>query len=159
MAYPTAEKLLHFFLLEDKVMNLLVERVDVWAASIQDEPGGLAAKLDVLVEAGADLDFVIARRAPDKPGTGVVFVTPLRGDAEVSAAAEVGFALTQSLHSLRLQGDNQRGLCARMTKMLGDAGINLRGLSAAVLGTQFIMYIAMDTAEDTEKAEELLKQF
>jgi hypothetical protein len=140
-------------------MNLLVERVDVWAASVEDKPGCLAAKLDILVEAGADLDFVISRRAPDKPGTGVVFVTPLRGDAEVSAGAEAGFSLTQSLHSLRIQGDNQRGLCARMTKKLGDTGINLRGLSAAVLGTQFIMYLAMDTEEDVKTAEELLKQF
>jgi hypothetical protein len=140
-------------------MNLLVERVDVWAASIEDKPGGLAAKLDILVEAGADLDFVISRRAPDKPGTGVVFVTPLRGDAEVSAGAEAGFSLTQSLHSLRIQGDNQRGLCARMTKKLGEAGINLRGLSAAVLGAQFIMYLAMDTEDDVKTAEELLKQF
>jgi hypothetical protein len=139
-------------------MDLFVERVDVWAASIEDKPGALAAKLAILAAAGADLDFVISRRAPDKPGTGVVFVTPLRGDAEVSAAAEAGFSFTQSLHSLRVQGDNQRGLCAKMTKTLGDAGINLRGISAAVLGTQFIMYIAMDTAEDTDKAEQLLKE-
>jgi hypothetical protein len=45
-------------------MDLLVERVDVWAATIQDRPGGLAEVLATLREAGADLQSIIARRAP-----------------------------------------------------------------------------------------------
>ena len=53
-----------------------VERVDVWAATIEDKPGGLARVLAELREEGADLQFIIARRA--EPGKGVVFVTPLR---------------------------------------------------------------------------------
>ena len=43
-------------------MEILVERVDVWAASIKDEPGALAQMLNALRDAGADLDFVLARR-------------------------------------------------------------------------------------------------
>ncbi len=50
-------------------MDLIVERVDVWAASTVDKPGGLSGILKGLHEAGADLDFIIARRAPEKPGT------------------------------------------------------------------------------------------
>ena len=138
-------------------MAILVERVDVWAASIQDEPGALATKLEVLAEAGADLDFAISRRAPDKPGTGVVFVTPIRGDVEVAAAAEAGFAVSQSLHSLRIEGDNQPGICAELSRKLADAGINLRGISAAVIGARFIIYIALDTAEDAAKAMGVLQ--
>jgi hypothetical protein len=138
-------------------MELLVEQVDVWVASIEDAPGALAAKLGVLADAGADLEFVIARRAPDKPGTGVVFVTPLRGDVEVAAATEVGFAVTQSLHSVRIEGDNQPGVCAEVTQMLADAGINLRGLSAAVIGARFIVYFGFDTAEDAVKAVGILQ--
>ena len=91
-------------------MNLAVERVDVWAASIEDKPGGLAQKLATLAEAGADLEFVVARRAPDKPGTGVVFVTPLQGDAQTAAAAGAGFAVADSLRSLRVEGDNRPGI-------------------------------------------------
>ena len=41
-------------------MQLLVERVDVWAAPIQDGPGAVAALLKTLHKAGADLSFVIA---------------------------------------------------------------------------------------------------
>ena len=137
-------------------MGLTVERVDVWAASIEDQPGGLAKKLAPLAEAGADLEFVVARRAPDKPGTGVVFVTPLRGGAQTEAGAKAGFAVADSLHSVRVEGDNKPGIGAEMTQKLADAGINLRGLSAAVIGERFIMYLALDTAEDAEKAMGLL---
>ena len=138
-------------------MTLVVERVDVWAASITDQPGGLAGSLAPLAEAGADLNFVIARRAPDKPGTGVVFVTPLEGDAQTEAANLAGFTVADSLHSVRIQGDNRPGIGAEMTKKLADAGINLRGLSAAVIGERFIMYVAVDTNEDAEKAMSLLQ--
>ena len=85
-------------------MELMVEREDVWIASLDDKPGALAAKLTALADAGAHLDFVIARRAPDRPGTGVMFVTPLQGDAELKAASEVGFSAANRLHSLRVEG-------------------------------------------------------
>lgn len=139
-------------------MNRIVERVDVWAASIDDEPGGLAKILSGLREAGADLDFIIARRAPEKPGTGVVFVTPLRGDAEVAAAATLGFNVTSSLKSLRVEGENKPGVAAMLTEKLAAAGINLHGFSAAVIGTRFILYIGLDCAEDAEKAAGVLRQ-
>jgi hypothetical protein len=138
-------------------MELLVKRVDVWAASIADEPGALAARLAHLADAGADLDFVVARRSPDQPGTGVMFVTPLTGDEQIASASEIGFSVTQRLHSLRIEGDNEPGVCAKLTKALGDAGLNLRGLSAAVIGPRFIIYVALDTLEEADKAAEVLK--
>jgi len=60
-------------------MELIVERVDVWAASIKNKVGGLAYILTGLRDAGADLYFVVARRAVEKPGMGVVFVTRCAG--------------------------------------------------------------------------------
>ena len=138
--------------------NLIVERVDVWAATIQDKPGGLAKILTGLKDAGADLDFVIARRAPEKPGTGVVFVTPLRGDREVAAASTLGFNVTSSLKSLRIEGENKPGVASALTNRLADAGINLHGVSAAVIGTKFIIYISLDNAEDAAKAAKIIKK-
>ena len=139
-------------------MDLIVERVDVWAASFKDEPGGLAQILTALREAGADLDFILARRAPEKPGTGVVFVTPLRGDAEVAAAADLGFNVTISVHSVRVEGENKPGIAAELTEKLAAAKITLRGFSTAVIGAIFIMYIGLDTSEDAEKVLNILQQ-
>ncbi len=139
-------------------MDLIVEHAEVWAASIKDEPGGLSRVLSGLRDAGADLDFIIARRSPEKRGTGVVFVTPLRGDREVSAATALGFNVTKSLHSVRIEGPNAPGVAAELTDALADAKINLRGFSGSVIGTRFVLYIGLDSDEDAEKAVNILRK-
>jgi len=70
----------------------------------------------------------------------------------------VGFNVTQTLHSLRVIGLNRLGIVAELTQKLADAGINLRGFSASVLGTQFIAYAAVDSLQDAKKAAAILGQ-
>ena len=139
-------------------MELIAERVEVWAARIEDQPGSLANILTGLREAGADLNFILARREPDQPGQSVVYITPLTGDAELQAAATLGFNLTARVHSLRVEGPNQPGIAATLAAQLAAAGLNLRGFSAAVLGARFILYIGLDSAEDAAKALTVLQQ-
>jgi hypothetical protein len=139
-------------------MDLFVEPVDVWAAPIQDKPGGLADVLGILRDAGANLQFIIARRTPDEPGKGVVFVTPLQGDREIAAAAQVGFNVTRTLHSVRAMGRDRPGVAAELTQKLANAGINLRGFSASVIGAQFVAYTALDSLQDANQAIEILKK-
>ncbi|SDR59350.1 ACT domain-containing protein [Paraburkholderia tuberum] len=139
-------------------MELSVERVEVWAATIDDKPGGLAKVLSVLRDAGVDLQFVVARRTPEAAGKGVVFVAPLQGESAIRAATQAGFSVTPSLHSVRVMGLDQLGIIAQLTQMLAEGGINLRGVSAAVLGTQFIAYLAVDSLDDAEKAIDLLQR-
>lgn len=138
-------------------MNLIIERANVWASSLDDRPGGLAQVLKPLKDAGADLDFIVARRSSSEPGKGVVFVTPLRGDKEVAAAADVGFNIANSIHSVRIQGPNEPGLAADLAQRLADANINMRGFSAAELGTRFVLYIGLDTEADADKVVETLQ--
>ena len=137
-------------------MDLLVERADVWAATIPDSPGGLANVLTALRDAGADLQCVISRRAPETPGKGVVFVTPLQGDKEIDTAAQVGFNVARRHHFVRILGPDQPGAAAELTQKLADAGINLSGYSAAVIGKQFVAYVALDSLADADKAMDVL---
>jgi hypothetical protein len=137
-------------------VDLIVEHAEVWAGTIDDQPGALAGALAVLNRAGADLQCVISRRSPDQPGKGVVFVTPLLGDGETAAAAQIGFNVSQTLHSVRIIGPNQRGIVAELTEKLAEAGINLRGFSASVIGARFIAYAAVDSHADARKAIEIL---
>lgn len=139
-------------------MALSISRVDVWAAGMADQPGGLAQKLAALAEAGAQLEFVIARRTADKPGTGVVFLTPLKGAAQLKAAKKAGFAKTKSLHSVRIEGPDKPGIGAQITQAVAAAGINLRGLSAAAIGKRFVAHLAVDSAADAAKAMQVLKR-
>ena len=139
-------------------MKLNVSRTDTWAAMIDDRPGGLARKLAALAAAGANLEFIIARRAPEQRGSGVVFVTPLRGAKQVKAAETVGFQKTESLHSLRVEGADKPGMGAKLTEALAKAGVNLRGLSAAAIGKRHVTHLALDTAKDAARAAAVLKK-
>lgn len=139
-------------------MKLEISRVDVWAAGIKDRPGGLAEKLDALAQAGANLEFLIARRRPDKPGIGVVFVTPIKGAGQVKAAGRAGFEKSKSLHSVRVAAADRPGLGARLTQQIAEAGINLRGLSAAAVGRRAIFHLSFDCATDAARAVRCLKR-
>lgn len=49
-----------------------ITQEDVWVGAIEDRAGALAEKLQAVSRIGVDLEFLIARRAPEKPGAGVV---------------------------------------------------------------------------------------
>ena len=138
-------------------MTLKIQKVDTWVAPLEDRPGSLAAKLRALADAGVNLEFVLARRAPDKPGTGVVFVTPIQGAAPSRAAEGAGFRKTKSLHALRIEGPDQKGEGARIAQALAEKELNLRGLSAITIGKKFVAYVAVDTAAEVAKAGRILR--
>ena len=139
-------------------MAMKVTRVDMWAASIKDRPGGLAEKLAILTEAGANVAFALARRVKGKRGEGVVFLSSLKGPKQLRAAKKTGFAKTKSLHAVRVEGADKPGLGTKMTQSLGEAGVNLRGLSASVIGKKFICHLAFDNSADVAKAMRILKK-
>ncbi|HEY7554158.1 MAG TPA: amino acid-binding protein [Candidatus Binatia bacterium] len=139
-------------------MAYAISKADVWAGEIADRPGGLATTLQTLQSAGANLAFIIARRAPDKPGTGVVFVTPIKGAKQKAAAQGAGLQTTDSLHSVRVEGPDRPGLGTKMTRALADGGINLRGISAAALGRRAVTYFAFDNAADADASVRILRK-
>ena len=139
-------------------MDVLVESAEVWAATIPDRAGGLADVLNALLEAGANLQFIVARRAPEEPGKGVVFITPLQGDREIRAAAQVGFNVNRRHHSVRVTGPDRPGVAAEVAQKLAEAGINLTGFSASVIGTQFVAYASLDSLDDANKVVKALEK-
>ncbi len=139
-------------------MDLIVERVEGWVTMIDDQAGGLAKTLNRLRMAGADLDFIAAHRAREHPDKAVLFVYPLYGDAELEAAATLGFSPTRGVHAVRVEGKNRPGIAAELTSLLAAAGINLRGFSAAVFETMFVMYLGFDSAAAATQATSILQQ-
>jgi hypothetical protein len=138
-------------------MSMRVSKEDVWAGDVPDSPGGLARVLEALGRAGASLDCVIARRKPDRPGSGVVFLTPIKGKRVQQAARDAGLSPAPDVATLRVEGANKPGLGGRLTRAVADAGINMRGLSAAVLGTKFVAYLGFDSPADADKAIAAIK--
>lgn len=138
-------------------MSFKVTKMDIWSGEIQDQPGGLAHVLRQLAGANASLEMVVARRQADRPGTGIVFLAPVKGRKVTEAAAVAGLSPATGVAALRVEGTDRPGLGAKMTGAIADAGINLRGLSAAVLGNRFAAHMAFDSPEDAEKAAKAIK--
>ena len=139
-------------------MSLDIQKTSVWAASIEDRPAGLAEKLVALNGSGAHLEFILARRAPEMPGHGVVFVAPLKGPKQTRAADKAGFFRTEALHALRVEGKDKAGTGRQLTEVLGVAGLNLRGFSAATIGKKFVAYLAFDDEDESKLAAKILRK-
>ena len=138
-------------------MPVRITKVDVWAAALEDQPGGLARVLEALAGAGSRLECCIARRQPDQPGSGVAFVTPVRGARAEEAARGAGMSPAADVATLRVQGPDAPGMGARLTRAVQRAGVNMRGLSAAVLGGQFVAYFGFDSQSDADRAAEAMR--
>lgn len=139
-------------------MKLEVARVEVWIASMKDTPGALASKLAPLSQAGADLEFVFARRSPEKPGTGVVFVAPIKGAKQIAAAKKAKFRKGKRLFAIRVSGANKAGAGAAITEAVAEAGITMQGFSAHVIGKKFVLHIAFATSALATKAARVLRK-
>ncbi len=137
-------------------MGFRLDRIQVWSCEIPDRPGGMASKLAPMAEAGANLEFILTRRQPNKPGTGILYVASVSGPGPVRAARAVGLVEAKNPVVLRVEGDNQSGLAHRLTQQWAMAGINLQGLTMSVLGGRFVGYAAFDTVDDANRAAQIL---
>jgi hypothetical protein len=138
-------------------MALSVTKADVWSVEIPDAPGGLADKLAGLAEADVNLQFVIARRQPDKPGRGLAFVSGLKGAKAPKAAQAAGFQKS-AMAALRVDAPDKPGLVRRLLEPLAESGINVRGVSASVIGRNCAIFLAFDSEADATQAAKLLRK-
>ena len=137
-------------------MGFKLDRIHIWSGEIQDQAGGIAQKLAPLAQAGANLEYIYTRRQPDKPGTGMLFVAPVTGPAQVRVAKAAGLAETHDQVVLRVEGDNQAGLAHRLTQKWALEGINLQGLTMSVFGAKFVGFATFDTVADANRAAQIL---
>jgi hypothetical protein len=140
-----------------EVILMNVSKVEVWAGDIRDKPGGLDRVLGPISDAGGNLECVIARRDPNKPGSGDVFLTPIKGAKLKKAAETAGFKAVTDVTTLRVEGSDAPGLGHRIVRAVADAGVNMRGLSAAVVGRNFVAYLGFDSKDDADKAARAIK--
>ena len=85
-------------------------------------------------------------------------MAPLQGAAQSLAARTAGLAKAPNVHTLRLEGPDRPGLGAKITHVVADAGINMRGLSAMVLGRRYVVYLSLDNGADANRAKRILNK-
>jgi hypothetical protein len=137
-------------------MSFKWDRVHVWSCEITDQAGSVASKLAFLAQAEANLEYIFTKRLPNKPGFGVLYVAPVTGPAPVRAAKAAGMNEVDTPTVRRIEGDNEAGLGHHVTQQWALAGINLQGLTMAVLEKKFIGYAAFDTVNDANRAAQIL---
>ena len=139
-------------------MPVKVTTIEVWAGDIQDRPGGLADVLARLEASGTNLECLISRRQPEKPGTGVLFVTPIKGKKQQDAARASGLSPARNIGSLRIEGPDAPGVGAILSRAIADAGINVRGVSAFRFGKNSVAYVSLDSTADANRAAAAVKK-
>lgn len=139
-------------------MSFKMDRVHVWAADVEDKPGGVAAKLSKLDEANCDLEYVYTQRANGNGKMGTLCVAPITGTAQVKAAKDAGLHEVQDPIVMRIEGDNIAGLAHRLKHAWASAGINLHGAIMTVLGSKFVGFVTFDSVEDANKAALILAE-
>jgi hypothetical protein len=137
-------------------MGFKLDRVHVWSGEVADEAGGVASKLALLAQAGANLEYIYTRRQADRPGTGILYVAPISGPLQVRAARSAGLTEAHNPVVLRVEGDNRAGLAHRLTQQWALQGLSLQSLMMSVLSEKFVGYAAFDTVEDANRAAAIL---
>jgi hypothetical protein len=137
-------------------MVLQMHKVQVWTAEIPDRPGAAAAKLELLAQAGADLEFVFTRPVRGKPDSSAIFLAPIQGAEQLRAAELAGLAPARDIAMLCVEGSNRAGIGYALMSRLAIAGLDLRGLSISAVGDRFAAYLAFDNADVATQAVQVL---
>jgi hypothetical protein len=137
-------------------MALQIRKVQVWSGEIPDRPGAAAGKLELLAQAGADLEFIFTRPHPHKPDMGMVFLAPIKGPVQMEAARMAGLGPALDVAMLSVEGANRSGIGFDLMSRLAVAGINLAGISISSLGDRFIAYLALNNIDTATLAIQIL---
>ncbi len=98
---------------------------------------------------------MIARRL-EKPGKGVVFITPLQGKEALDNASQAGLHRATHVATLKIEGPDRPGLGADLARAIAETGVNLQSLTAAVVNRKFVCFASFDSVADLERAEDAI---
>jgi len=133
-------------------------RVHAFRATVEDKPGGTAAKLKALASAGIHLEYIHSERTEGHPGQGDLYVVPRQVPHEMDLCKKHGFSEVHEPIIMRFEGDDRAGLGQRVTMEWEKAGINLHGLMMTAVAGKFVGYAHFDHAEDSNAAAHILTQ-
>jgi hypothetical protein len=138
-------------------MAVSVKEITLWRREIQNQPGMLAAALEPLAGARADLRVLMAYRYPGDESKGAVELFPVSGKKATAAAQAAGLTAAD-IPAVLVEGTNRPGLGFETTRAIADAGINLAFLVAHVIGSKFAAVYGFDNEADRRKAVSLLRK-
>ncbi|PYQ21245.1 MAG: hypothetical protein DMF81_16030, partial [Acidobacteria bacterium] len=117
-------------------MAITVKKVVLWRRELDNRAGALAAVLQPLALAGADLQIAMGYRFPGNETRAAVELAPVEGKKAAAAAQTAGLQ-PSGIPTLIVTGDNRPGLGYAISRGMADAGINMAFLVAQVVGRRY----------------------
>jgi len=138
-------------------MPVKITRVQMWQTSIRNRPGVLAATLEPLAQAHADLSVVMKYSVPGRSKRATVEILAGSGQRATRAAQAAGFTRSPT-PVLLVEGDNRPGLAYAVTGAVAWAGITVRFLSAQVVGQRYSAILGFRSEDDARKARSVIRR-
>jgi hypothetical protein len=137
-------------------LKLTVKQVKLWVFHGGDRKGMLADALEPLAAAGVHLQVVMAYRFPTELDRCAIEVFPIDGPTAEAEARRAGFAQSDT-PCLLVEGDDRRGLGARISRAISDAKVSMAFLMAQVVGKKFSAAIGFASDEDAAAATKAIQ--
>jgi hypothetical protein len=139
-------------------MPVSVKRITLWRAEVDNKPGALAAVMQPLAAAGANLKVVMGyRHTAVKQGKAIVEIYPVSSRKVVNAAEAAGLN-GSSIPTLLVEGDDRPGLGSAIANGVSAAGVNIAFFLAQVVGEHYSAVIGFESEEDAGKATPAIKK-
>jgi hypothetical protein len=139
-------------------MPVSVKRITLWRTEVDNKPGALAALMQPLAGAGANLKVVMGyRHTAAKQGKAIVEIYPVSG-RKVTGAAEAAGLSGSSIPTLLVEGEDRPGLGSAIASAISVAGVNIAFFMAQVVGERYSAVIGFESEEDLGKATPAIKK-
>jgi len=137
-------------------MAVSVKKIALWRKEAEHRPGALAAALEPLASAGANLRIVMGYALPGEAGRAVIELFPVSGKKAAAAAIGAGMAAS-TIPCLLVEGDDRPGLGARLARAVADEGANVSFVMAETIGRKFSAVFGFGNDADAEKASRAIR--
>ena len=138
-------------------MAITVKKVVLWRRELDNRAGALAAVLQPLALAGADLQIAMGYRFPGNETRAAVELAPVEGKKAAAAAQTAGLQ-PSGIPTLIVTGDNRPGLGYAISRGMADAGINMAFLVAQVVGRRYSAIFGFESQADADRAAAVIKR-
>ena len=138
-------------------MAITVKKVVLWRRELDNRAGALAAVLQPLALAGADLQIAMGYRFPGNETRAAVELAPVEGKKAAAAAQTAGLQ-PSGIPTLIVTGDDRLGLGYAISQSMADAGINMAFLVAQVLGRRYSAIFGFESQADADRAAAVIKR-
>ena len=137
-------------------MAVNVKKIALWRKEAEHRPGELAAALEPLAAAGANLRIVMGYTLPGEAGRAVIELFPVSGKKATAAATGSGLAAS-AIPCLLVEGDDRPGLGARFARAVANEGVNVSFVMAETIGRKFSAVFGFANDADAERASRAIR--